>query len=348
MSNHPLVSVLMPCYNAMPFLTEALDSIINQTYSNLEIICINDGSTDETGQILEEYAKHDNRIKVVHNQQNIQLIRSLNKGIDLATGEFIARMDADDISELNRIEIQLNYLIQNVNIDIISTSLTTISEEGAIIGEEVVRQTSPLSCLYSSFFFVPFHHGPMMVKTAVFKENHFLDKPHVLHTEDYELFSRLLAQGIKVQNLKEKLYKVRINSKSVSRKYTEIQDKNFVECARLHNQKFNSISMPFEVQEILVNRINRDKLNVKLLKNSIKVYRACYDKFIQDHPELSDLENQEIKTIYFTHLFDILVQSFKQGKLSVRLFVLSQFNTYCRILFSKKNLHYIKTKRVKN
>lgn len=70
MNNAPLVTVLMPCYNALPYLPEALESILNQTYTNLETLCINDGSSDNTGEVLEEYSKKDSRIKVIHNETN--------------------------------------------------------------------------------------------------------------------------------------------------------------------------------------------------------------------------------------------------------------------------------------
>ena len=347
MTKQPLVTVLMPCYNAMPFLTEALDSIVNQTYPNLEILCINDGSTDNSGEILNAYAQKDDRIRVIHNEENIKLIRSLNNGIDLAKGEYIARMDADDISELNRIEIQLNFLLKNSNIDIVSTALTRISEQGEVIGEVITRQTLPLSCLFSSFFYVPFHHGPMMSKAAILKSNHFLDEPYALHTEDYELFSRLVSNGVKVNNLRETLYRVRINSQSVSRKYTLIQDKNFVECSRRHNLSFNPNPMSFDVQEVLVNRIDKSKLSVSLLKESISHYKLFRNHFISQYPDASKNELKEIDSIYNTHLFDILVQSFKQGDIKVRFFILTRFSTLLRILFSKNSIGYIKTKRVK-
>lgn len=348
MSNLPIVTVLMPCYNAMPFLTEALDSIIHQTYSNLEILCINDGSTDNTGDVLDKYAQQDSRIRVIHNDENIKLIRSLNKGIELARGAYIARMDADDVSELDRIETQYNFLQQNPTIDIVSTALTMISEEGEVIGEVITRQTLPLSCLFSSFFYVPFHHGPMMSKASVLKENYFLNDPHVLHTEDYELFSRMVAIGVKVQNIRDKAYRVRINSQSVSRQFTDIQDVNFVECARRHNLAFNPVHMSFDVQEVLVNRIDKSKLSVSLLRRSIKHFRQFRNHFKLKHPEMTAAERKEINTIYNTHLFDIIVQSFKLGDTGVRIFAMIQFPLFIRIMLSKRNMSYIKTKRIRD
>ena len=96
----PKISVLMPVYNCEKFLKEAIDSILNQTFDNLEYIIINDGSTDNSLNIINSYK--DKRIKIINNSKNIGISRSLNKGISHATGKFIARQDADDISELDR------------------------------------------------------------------------------------------------------------------------------------------------------------------------------------------------------------------------------------------------------
>src|SRR5690554_4168647 len=123
----PLISVIMPCYKADQFLPIALDSIINQTYTNLEILCINDGSTDKTADILEEYAKKDKRIRVVHNEANLELIVTLNKGIALAKGDYIARMDADDVSHLERIEKLYKTLVKE-DVDVVSRSEEHTSE----------------------------------------------------------------------------------------------------------------------------------------------------------------------------------------------------------------------------
>src|SRR6476659_5468798 len=103
MSAIPLVSVVFPFYNEEKYIAAAIESIVNQSYKNLEIVMINDGSTDRTPEIVNSYAKKDSRIKLINIPVNRGLINSLNTGIAAATGEYIARMDADDISALNRI-----------------------------------------------------------------------------------------------------------------------------------------------------------------------------------------------------------------------------------------------------
>ena len=106
-----LLSVIIPVYNVEPYLEQCLDSVINQTYKNLEIICINDGSTDNSLKILEKYQKKDNRIKLI-NQKNKGLSEARNAGLDVAKGEYIAFVDSDDYLELNAYEEAMNVVLQ--------------------------------------------------------------------------------------------------------------------------------------------------------------------------------------------------------------------------------------------
>jgi glycosyltransferase involved in cell wall biosynthesis len=347
MSNLPLVTVLMPCFNAMPFLTEALDSIVNQSYTNLEILCINDGSTDATGEILDSYAQNDQRFKVVHNEQNMRLIKTLNKGIEIAKGTYIARMDADDISELNRIEVEMEYLISHPKVDLISTGVSVISEEGKLLGSEIPRQSYSESCFFASFFYVPFHHAPMIIKTSALKENLFLDEPHVLHTEDFEFFSRLLSLNYKCVNIPDKLYKVRLNSNSVSRQFTDIQDFNFLACSKLHYTHFTGRQLQDEIHEVFVNRINHDELTVSTLKQGlieIKKFKTLFNSRINISEKTI---RKEISTIYHTHLFDVFVQSFKCRSFKIRSYVIFQLLLNAKLFFLKGSIAYLRTKFIK-
>ena len=128
-----LVSVIIPCYNAEKYLRESVESIINQSYPNLEIICIDDCSTDSTLAILEELASRDARVKVLHNSRNMKIASSLNRGLEYSTGEYIARMDADDIALPKRIEKQVDYLEKNKETDICGTWWENISVKSFIL-----------------------------------------------------------------------------------------------------------------------------------------------------------------------------------------------------------------------
>ena len=127
MSTNPLVSVLMSVYNGDRYLDEAIDSILSQTYENFEFIIINDGSTDHTKDILSSYSNQDNRIRVFH-QKNHGLTFSLNRGLELSRGKYVARMDADDISSPRRLEEQINYLRANPEVGVLGTQMEIINE----------------------------------------------------------------------------------------------------------------------------------------------------------------------------------------------------------------------------
>ena len=108
--NNPAISVIMTAYNTEKYIKEAIESILNQTFKDFEFIIVDDGSTDNTRLIIEEYAKKDRRIKILYNKKNLGIVKSLNKAIAIAKGKYIARMDSDDVSKLNRLEKQFVFM----------------------------------------------------------------------------------------------------------------------------------------------------------------------------------------------------------------------------------------------
>ena len=128
MARHPLISVILPAYNADRYLTEAIKSILAQTYSNFELIILNDGSTDHTEQIILGFT--DSRILYIDNHQNLGIVATLNKGLSVAQGEYIARMDADDISTAVRFEHQINYLETHPAVGVLGSAIQIIDRRG--------------------------------------------------------------------------------------------------------------------------------------------------------------------------------------------------------------------------
>lgn len=336
---HSLVSVILPCYNAMPFLPEALESILNQTYTNLEIICINDGSTDETGKVLEEYAEKDKRIRLIHNQANLKLISTLNKGVQLAKGEFIARMDADDVSDVNRMQIQVDFLRKNPNTDIVSTGANLISEEGKSLGENKPRNFSVEATNFASYLFRPIGHAEILSKSKVLKENPYVQEEHTLHTEDYELWSRLIRKNYNLANLTKSLYSVRINSNSVSRKYTNVQDENFWRCLKQHHDKSFDVKLTDSVAKIVANRIH-SKPKFSDVKGALILIKSIENKFSKNY----HIRKNEIQYVYKTHVADIIYQVIKKGGFKLKVYSIYFILFKINILFSIKTLKYIFSK----
>lgn len=346
MKGYPLVTVLMPCYNAMPYLPEAIESIINQTYTNLEILCINDGSTDETGEVLEQYASIDKRIRVVHNERNIKLIATLNKGIGLANGEYIARMDADDISFPDRIEYMIKIFQDNSDVDVLCPGSNNITENGDYINKNVIRVKTAKGLFFGSFFFSAYGHAETMLKTEILKNNNYLEGEKVLHTEDYELYTRLMHKGYRLYTTDRILYSVRINSKSVSRIFTELQDANFIYQANHFYYNYTNKQLPIRITKVIANRIDYS-ISLSDFFCAIKELKWFRNVFIQKE-KITNQERKEVHVVYNTHLFDICFQSLKNGKWWIKTMSFPFMIWYIFIcLCQSKTREYILNKRNK-
>ncbi len=216
-----LVSVILPVYNGEKYLTEALDSILNQTYQRMEIIVINDGSKDGTMSILQEYIRRDSRIVLI-SRENRGLVASLNESIQIAHGEYIARMDADDISHPDRIEKQVAYLNLHKDIFLLGSNYNLIYEEG--LSEERRkrhdgthrRSQAPIdasNCFLSINETMKFIHPTIMMRKELFD---IVGRYRDFKIEDLELYFRVGASGLGIAKIEEPLleYRAREESKS--------------------------------------------------------------------------------------------------------------------------------------
>lgn len=207
----PMISVLMPVYNAEKFLREAIDSILGQTYTDFELIIINDGSFDQSRNII--YSYNDKRIKIIENEKNSGLIFSLNRAIDNASGKYIARMDADDISMPDRFEKQITFLESHSDIALLGSSAIIIDESGK--EKKVANVIEASHLIFTQLFFEsPFFHPSVMGRTSVFREFRYNDNYYL--AEDYYLWSQI-AMKYKLSNLNEPLIKYRHHTESISR-----------------------------------------------------------------------------------------------------------------------------------
>ena len=334
--NTPLVTVLMPCYNAMPFLEEALVSITNQTYRNLEILCINDGSLDNTGEVLEQFAKNDDRIKVINNEVNLKLIGTLNNGVSLAKGEYIARMDADDVCLPERIEKQLNYLF-DTNSDIVGCNAFSINEDGETIGNHQLKNISANESTFASFLFTPLIHPTVLGKKDVFQDNPYLKEEKALHTEDYELWCRLIRKGYKISNLEDRLFKLRANSQSVSSQFEEIQKINFATCAKEHFENHFNVEVKKDVYDVVVNRFKT--LDRKALNKPLSIIDSI-------GKDLNFKSDKRIKMISSQQKTDILIQVLRKQSTSLKFIALFKLlGLLIKNLFNSQYMDYLKQKR---
>ena len=215
------ISVLLPLYNEnLNYAQLAIESIINQTYNDLEIILLLDNpNNSELKNLLYKYEKIDTRIKIDINEKNLGLPETLNIGIKLATGKYIARMDGDDISETKRLKVQLDFMLNNPNIDLVGSDARIIDENNNIIGEYHKLRTDLSQKMMLRYFTINLIHPSWLGKAQLFKS---LLYRNFSHCEDYDFMLRAYSKGYKFYNLPECLLSYRILQQSIdsiSRKY---------------------------------------------------------------------------------------------------------------------------------
>lgn len=213
--NRDKVTVLLPVYNCESYVDECIKSIRDQTYKNLEILIINDGSNDGSEHIILKHAKQDERIIYIH-QPNRGLIETLNYGLDIATGKYIARIDADDVCLPNRIESQYLHM-EATKADICGGNYYEINDSGDIIRRRFVpfdRVCMELSLVSR----VPFAHPTVMFRNSFLIENNVRYRKNAnVYAEDLELWCRLKNLGASFSNTKDFLIKYRVLNTSLSR-----------------------------------------------------------------------------------------------------------------------------------
>lgn len=193
------VSVLIPVYNVQAYVQKALESISFQTYRDIEILVCDDASTDATYYIISRCAEKDNRIRVFQNASNRGIVDTLNFLLSQASGAFILRMDGDDISEPNRIETLLAYLVANDNVDLLGSSLTTIDLDNKVIGKTKFYNNQQFF-LKTAKYRTPVAHVWLAKKSLYDALNGY--RP-IKGVEDYDFVLRAITSGYVVANLSD-------------------------------------------------------------------------------------------------------------------------------------------------
>lgn len=210
------VSVIMGVYNCASTLQEALDSLYAQTFQNFEIILCDDGSKDNTYEVALENQRNHPNIVLLRNEQNLGLNATLNKCLAVAKGEYIARMDGDDISLPTRFEKQVKFLDEHPDYAIVSTPMIHFDETGEIF-RGIAREGRAVKEIFN--YGSPFCHAPSMVRSEAFKEvEGYAVHPRLLRIEDYDLWRRLYEKGYIGYNLGEHLYMMRDDKNAFKRR----------------------------------------------------------------------------------------------------------------------------------
>lgn len=222
----PIVSVVMPAYNAEKYIGEAIDSILGQTFTDFEFIIVNDGSTDKTKEIIESY--DDPRLVYLENEKNSGIVKTLNKGLDAAQGKYIARMDADDISMPERFAEQVRYLDRHPDIGIVGSWLRIIDGDG-VYKYDFKFKTRPDDCYANMLYGTPVAHPAVMLRAEILRNNNLNYDDNFRGIEDYFLWWQC-RKYTKITNIAQPLINYRkhnsqITNNQISEDFLEKQEK---------------------------------------------------------------------------------------------------------------------------
>lgn len=311
-----LVSVLMPAYNASGYIEDAIESILGQSFRNFEFLIIDDGSTDSTVELIKRYS--DSRIKLIQNETNKGLIYTLNKGLDIAQGKYIARMDADDISKPERIEKQFTFLEANPAIDILGTAFNILNTQYEI-HHPIYNEDIRIKLLDDNAF----AHPSVMMRTSALQKYNLYYKSEYKHVEDYQFWIQAAINGLGLANLDDILLLYRQHDSQVtSVNYKEQQSAKNPIRLEYFSHYFGDC---FTVEELMfiLNPENVDLVSfIALLDRLGKVNKQkniFYDK-------------------YFDHYIDVLLyRKVMADKVPVKM------GDICNILKNNISLHIKKT-----
>lgn len=283
------VSVVMPVYNGEKYLKEAIDSILNQTYTDFEFIIINDGSQDKTKDIIFSYS--DRRIVYLENEVNKGIVVTLNRGIDASKGKYIARFDADDIADSTRLEKQVLYMESHEDVCVLGTGMK-------IFGKNVMTQTRAFAInsnkLKSELLFSScIAHPTVIIRKKTLDENKFKYDVNFAGAEDYHLWWRMANVG-KIAMIDEPLHYYRIHENQITQKYTE-KDKEILEnfiLVRMHNLKIELTEK--EIKVFLNYCCGEYK---KFFEEEIKCFIDILSQIIRNNKENKYFEQTSLKEV---------------------------------------------------
>jgi lacto-N-neotetraose biosynthesis glycosyl transferase lgtA len=305
----PLVSVLICAYNAGHYFAEALEAVLGQTYRNLEIVLVNDGSTDDTLAIAKDFQGRDGRIRIISNSCNLGFIASLNIGLDAVKGTYIARTDADDIVSADWIEKIVGKMEEDANIIAMGSYLEVLSEKdnNSVLSRHYQHGdiwTNPLTHDEITAVF-PFrnciHNNSMIMRRTIIDKGLRFD-PSYLHAEDYKFWYEVSKLG-KLANYPEALVQYRFHQHQVSSLYNKVQVETAQRIKReIRNSYLKNIGIKTPIEY----------LQYEILKNAAyELYQLSLDNDEIDMPRLFLYEYfLSMESYRFIYLIDFLTNKF--------------------------------------
>lgn len=271
LGKNPKVSVLIPAFNVEKWVEESLLSIVNQSYKNIEIIVIDDCSTDKTYELIENIAAIDSRVVLLRNEENLKIVKTLNYGLEYCTGDFVLRHDADDVSEPDRIIKQLTYLLQN-ELDVVGTQMLPIDNFGNIIGAVSRQPLSHEMVLKVARLSSPLAHVWLCKRYVYDKLKGYRNVPYA---EDFDFILRSIDAGFKCGNTPEALARIRHRDGNTSDVASLVQRKGHFYALKLRKQRLRTGMDNYNIHDS-DNLFKATKLVSITHKISTKMLSAAY------------------------------------------------------------------------
>lgn len=282
------ISVILPVYNSQEFISQSINSVLNQTYKNFELIIIDDGSTDNSKEICKNLTKKDDRIVFIDNA-HIGLTKSLNKALEIAKGKFIARQDADDVSLPKRFEKQINWFLKDERRVLCGTNCKILNKNNVYKNNKSLKFTNggiTKKLKYSNCFV---HSSTMFLRNSAKNLKNYDE--NLEYAQDYDLWWKLTTLG-EVGNLNEKLLILRNRENSISVKNKNNQTLNFIKsCVKFYayNKKIIGINE---------NKDIKFYENNDLTKNKIKVMKYLYNDKLDEKIYFKDLNLKQLFELF--------------------------------------------------
>jgi len=272
-SSKPLITVFTPNYNREEVLSETIESILNQTYENFEYIIVDDGSTDKSWQIIQEYAKRDNRIKPYCNQQNLRIVKTRNKGFELSSSKakYFAILDSDDIAIPHRLELQVNFLENNPAYGLVGGNKYLINENSELIGYRNYPTTNQeIKKVITRYN--PIAQSCVLLRKEVIDQVGKYDEEWK-YCQDYDYWLRV-GKRWKLRNLEMPLIKYRISE-------GQVKSKNMTQTIRYTYKIQEKAVKEYGYADTLFNKTYRILLRISLIypKLTYILYRLRFSKF---------------------------------------------------------------------
>lgn len=323
--NQPLISVVMAVYNGEKYLKEAIDSILKQSYKKFEFIIINDGSTDNSYNILKEYKEIDDRIILIENIENKGLIYSLNRGLHLSNGKYIARMDADDISEKNRFSEQIKFLEKHKDVAMCSTYIKMFKDNFKLLSKKFGSETEAEKIRTILLFKNYIAHPTVMIRKNIIDKYNLKYNLEDKGMEDYGLWL-YLSKHEKIVTIPKYLLKYRFLGTSISSKTLEDIENHKIKLKKIYLREFGDFfknlsdkKLDIHTEIALASNLRTYKYTMDEKKEYLEIFKENFNKKYNYELEQLEIESSNQLENCYMHqekIYNIIGKNKIKTKLS--------------------------------